>query len=630
MGSRYFSSPRKQLPSAVCGACGEGTPLAMNYCVWCGVHLEEAESYREHREERSIVSLDAPGKLEWRPVLKRRRIRTPAAAAEALLAYEGLLGDDQQDVVLGSLADLPFLPLDYQMRAAQTVLGQMHGRAILADEVGLGKTIEAGLVVKELLLRKLCENVLILVPSSLVEQWKRELQEKFDLDCATHETARFWRRPLLLLSLTRAKQGDIARRLGRRKFGLVLVDEAHSLKNSRTVAHGFVRGLRTERLLLLTATPIENDLRELFSLLSLVDPAVYPSFRKFAGDFLVSRYRVKDVQKLRHFCARYMIRNRRKTAFPEMPPRHPRLVRCEASEAESEFLRRTLALVRSVYSRSLQQSEKGTDRRGATAMLFLTLLLKESCSSPDAVMATVSNVVLPRLHDDEAHRLEEVIALGRSLPPTGKMEAFVREVEQMQPESAVAYVEFFATHERLTALCAKRGIPVIGYTGRMSASEKQEQVERFRQHGGLMLCTEVGGQGLNLQHCRTVINYDVPWNPMRLEQRIGRVHRYGQEQSTNVLHLVTVGTYEEHVLELLTRKLELFTQAIGELEAILSFVEEEESLQQMVAQAICAASNEVDLQSNFQTLNDHVEQAAQRYRKSRDTTSRMLDGEEAN
>lgn len=629
MGSRYFSTKSERLPSAACGACGEGTPVAMRYCVWCGVHLEEAESYREHHEQRSTVDVDSPGKLEWRPVLRRRRIRTTVAAPAALLAYEGLLGDEHREVALRSLADLPFLPLDYQMLAAQTVLGQMHGRAILADEVGLGKTIEAGLVVKELLLRKICADILILVPSSLVEQWKSELHEKFGLDVATHETPRFWRRPLLLLSLTRAKQGDVARRLGRRRFGLVLVDEAHSLKNARTVAHGFVRGLRSERLLLLTATPIENDLRELFSLLSLVDPAVYPTFRKFAGDFLVSRYRVKDVTKLRNFCARYMIRNRRTTAFPQMPPRHLRLVRCEAHENEAEFLRRTLALVRSVYSRTAKEGREGPDRRGATAMLFLTLLLKESCSSPDAVISTVSQVVLPRLQDEDASRLEEVLALGRGMPPTGKMQAFVREVEALQPESAVAYVEFFATHERLSALCAERGLPVVPYTGRMNASEKQEQVERFRQHGGLLLCTEVGGQGLNLQHCRTVINYDVPWNPMRLEQRIGRVHRYGQEQSINVLHLVTLGTYEEHVLELLTRKLELFTQAIGELEAILSFVEEEESLQQMVAQAICNASNEATMTSNFGALNDHVAQAAQRYRRSRDATSRLLDGEES-
>ena len=569
---------------------------------------------------------DGPTESFLRPDLRRRRIRGSTAAAAALLAYEGLLGDIPGEVVLSSLADLPFLPLDYQMLAAQTVLGQMHGRAILADEVGLGKTIEAGLVVKELLVRKLCENVLILVPSSLVEQWKRELEEKFGLIAATHETPRFWTRPLLLLSLSRAKQGEVARRLRRRRFGLVMVDEAHSLKNARTVAHLFVRSLRTERLVLLTATPIENDLRELFSLLSLVDPAVYPSFRKFAADFLVSRYRVKDVARLRAFCGRYMIRNRRKTAFPQMPPRHLRLIRCKAHEGEAEFLGRTLALVRAVYSRATAGGQAGVDRSGSTAMLFLTLLLKESCSSPDAVLATVRNVVLPRLEEDDACLLAEVIALGRELPPTGKMEAFVREVQELQPDAAVAYVEFFATHERLSALCAQRGIPVIAYTGRMSAPEKQEQVERFRRDGGLMLCTEVGGQGLNLQHCRTVINYDVPWNPMRLEQRIGRVHRYGQEQITNVLHFVTLGTYEEHVLDLLTRKLELFTQAIGELEAILSFVEEEESLQQMVAQAICTASDDETLKTNFHALNDHVTRAAERYRKSREATSRLLDG----
>ena len=263
MGPRFFSTRKKNLQAAACGACGESTPVGTQYCVWCGVHLEEAESFREHHEQSSTMVFDGPTESEWRPVLRRRRIRGSTAAAAALLAYEGLLGDIPGEVVLSSLADLPFLPLDYQMLAAQTVLGQMHGRAILADEVGLGKTIEAGLVVKELLVRKLCENVLILVPSSLVEQWKRELEEKFGLIAATHETPRFWTRPLLLLSLSRAKQGEVARRLRRRRFGLVMVDEAHSLKNARTVAHLFVRSLRTERLVLLTATPIENDLRTL-------------------------------------------------------------------------------------------------------------------------------------------------------------------------------------------------------------------------------------------------------------------------------------------------------------------------------------------------------------------------------
>jgi SNF2 family DNA or RNA helicase len=628
VSTAYFSIRANQIAKELCLACGEETPVGMLYCVRCGVDLDEAQHFREAREEQVETFVDTVSPKEWRTVLSNRRMASSVAAARALCVAEGLVGDDERAVHFQSLSELPFSPLDYQVKAAQRVLGDMHGRAILADEVGLGKTIEAGLVLKELVARKLCDNVLLLVPSSLLDQWQTELAEKFGLEVATHDTPRFWRKPLLLLSLTRAKQGTVARRLARRDFGLVIVDEAHALKNSRTVAHRFVRGLKAERLLLLTATPIENDLRELFNLLSLVDPAVYPTYRRFAREFLVSRYRVKDVRKLRQFCATYMIRNRRTTAFPEMPPRLPRLIRCAAHEREMDFLNRTLTFVRRVYGRSAAQAGMRGEQHRSAAMLFLTLLLKESCSSPDAVIATVGQTMLPRLEESDGAILKEILAAGRRMPPTGKMRAFVKEVVKIQPEAAVAYVEFFATHTRLSALLKKKGVPVIPYTGRMTAADKQERILQFRRDGGLLLCTEVGGQGLNLQHCSTVINYDVPWNPMRLEQRIGRVHRYGQDQPINVVHFVTEGTYEEHVLELLTRKLELFTQAIGELEAILSFVEEEESLTQMVARAICTAEDPDALSENFRSISERLSQAATRYQRSRAATSRLLDEEE--
>jgi len=125
----------------------------------------------------------------------------------------------------------------------------MHCRAILADEVGLGKTIEAGLILTELICRKLVSRVLILVPSSLVEQWKEELEAKFKLSCATHEQAGFWRREVVLLSLTRAKGPGMASRLQRGRWDIVVVDEAHALKNARTQAHAFVKTLNPDRLL---------------------------------------------------------------------------------------------------------------------------------------------------------------------------------------------------------------------------------------------------------------------------------------------------------------------------------------------------------------------------------------------
>ncbi len=342
-------------PEAACRACGRPIPEGSGYCIWCGVNLAEADHYRDERETGLRLEWDLPGEEELRPLLRHRRKQASCDGARALLAFEALLGDHDGVLDLQCLEELSLAPLDYQVRTAQRVLGPMHGRAILADEVGLGKTIEAGLVVRELLSRKVIENVLILVPSSLLEQWKGEMAEKFAIEVDTHESERPWRRPRLLLSLTRAKQERVARRLAKRRWDLVIVDEAHSLKNARTVAHNFVKGLRTDRLLLLTATPIENDLRELYNLLTLVDPAVYPTFRKFARDFLVSRYRVRDAARLRRFCEGYMVRNRRTIAFPDLPPRLPTLVRCVPTEREAAVRRRTRTTESSVGLASMRR-----------------------------------------------------------------------------------------------------------------------------------------------------------------------------------------------------------------------------------------------------------------------------------
>ena len=132
---------------------------------------------------------------------------------------------------------------------------------------------------------------------------------------------------------------------------------------------------------------------------------------------------------------------------------------------------------------------------------------------------------------------------------------------------------------------------------------------------------------MNLQHCNVVVHFDIPWNPMRLEQRVGRVHRFGQQKPTRVVHFVSRGTYEERVFELLALKLRLFSQAVGEVESVLSFLEEEESLQHQVARAICEAEDDSALARSFEALGDQVESASDRYRRSRMTTARILDGD---
>ena len=283
-----------------------------------------------------------------------------------------------------------------------------------------------------------------------------------------------------------------------------------------------------------------------------------------------------------------------------------------------------LAFVRGLYARRIANARTADENPSAT-LLFLTLLLKESCSSPQAVVQSLENVVLPRTTQEEARHVRVLLREGRKMKRFGKMERFIHEVKELG-DSAVAYVEFNATHEMLRRRLTEEGVLVHPYTGKMNATQKHESLLRFKREGGVLLSTEVGGQGLNLQHCHIVINYDLPWNPMRLEQRIGRVHRFGQERPIEILNFVGVGTYEVHVFDLLARKLDLFTQVVGEVEAILSFMEDDESIQQMVVRAICEASGDDDLQGRFSHIVGRVDKANTRYSKSTVATRQLLDG----
>lgn len=569
------------------------------------------------------VEFDTFGRGELVPVLSGRRKPGNVEAARLLIGAHILSGQGADARALRCQDEISVTPLDYQSEAAVLALFDLHGRAVLADEVGLGKTIEAGLCIRELMERRQAGAVLILVPSSLREQWKGELAEKFGIEAADHESPGLGKAPLVLLSLTRAKLSPLSSRLKRRRWDLVVVDEAHGLKNSRTVAHRFVRSLKTLRMLLLTATPVENELRELYNLMVLVDPTLYPTYRKFAQEFLKSRYEVRDVAALRQFCGKFMIRRRRAAVVPEMPSREVEVVPYQMQQKESGFYRSVIKYVRSLHKLTGGAKEEQSYRGLA---LFTTLLLKESCSSPEAVISTLNQSEFLQVLGSGGAGLSGLLAEGKRVGRTAKMEAFGRTVAGLD-EAAVAYVEFFATHQRLVQELEGRGVAVIPYTGQMGAAAKVAALDRFRQEGGVLLCTEVGGQGLNLQNCRTVVNYDIPWNPMRLEQRVGRVHRYGQKFTTRIVHFVSPGTFEAHIFDVLTRKLGLFRQVIGEVEAILSFLEEDEGLQQMLTHAVCLSADDADMERRFEELRLRVDLARSRYERSVQTTVALLDGE---
>ena len=279
--------------------------------------------------------------------------------------------------------------LEYQVRTALRVLGPLRGRALLSDEVGLGKTIEAGLVIKELLTRGMVKRFLVLTVPSLVDQWEEELADKFGLATATtnHAGSRgdpqeFWREnPGIVASLHTLKQPaqlEIARQV---QWDILIVDEAHYLRNRESQAWQAVNALPRHFLLLLTATPVQNSLEELYNLVTLLQPGQLPSPKEFRARFLDPKRprQPREPEELRRLLGQVMIRNTRATAGLKLPPRRAETVLFEPEESERVFWEQWDGELRAQLSQ-LNASQSN---------LWGRLLLQTAGSSPAAWRAAL-------------------------------------------------------------------------------------------------------------------------------------------------------------------------------------------------------------------------------------------------
>ncbi len=487
--------------------------------------------------------------------------------------------------------------LAYQLEAAARIIDEMDGQGILADEVGLGKTIEAGLVMSELMRRGRCRSVLILCPAPLCHQWHGELAQKFGLSFAVDPSGLDWsERDLLIASLDAAKRETARTALEGRTWDLVVVDEAHRLKNRQTQNHRLVATLRRRRLLLLSATPLQNDLTELYALVSLVRPGLFGNFHAFWREFLLDRRTPRDPAGLRRVLAKVMVRHRRTDLRSELgsvlPQRQVSLLPLELLAQERQLYEAVTAAVRQEYWRRM---------RAAGAILPLITLQREVCSSAAAVRRTLARMdggawstgALADLRTlaDGVQRQAKAVTLGRLL---GQL-----------AERALVFTEFRATQEDLAAFLQGMGMEVLCFHGEQSAAERDAVLRRFAGAAqAILISTECGGQGLNLQCCRHIVNYDLPWNPMRVEQRIGRVHRLGQQRDVFIYNLYASNTIEEHLLRLLDEKINLFRQVVGELDVILRRLEDggRRSLEGRIAEIIWQSEDERALSFGFDEL----------------------------
>jgi SNF2 family DNA or RNA helicase len=501
---------------------------------------------------------------------------------------------------------------EHQQEAVLRVLRDMRGRAILADEVGLGKTIEAGVILKEYLLRGLARRVLVLAPASLVGQWRQELHDKLALDFNIGRQPAAFTADRVIASLDSAKRAENATAIHAHAWDMVIVDEAHRLKNKSTLNWSFVNAIEHKFLLLLTATPIQNDLRELYNLITLLKPGQLKTYSQFKQDFMLSRHSVKNLHRLRELLADVMVRRSRNETMIRFPKRHVQSLSVDLTTQELEFYQEMVRALRAAY---LNQPINKHN------MLPLIVLLRETCSHPKATQRTLrlmaaapQQTFLPQPVID---RLTDLSEIERPAKLNLAIDILAR-----QKEKVLLFTEFRVTQDALVEACRQIGIDAVAYHGGLSGKQKDAVIEQFRHKTQVMISTEAGGEGRNLQFCRTLINYDLPWNPMRIEQRIGRVHRLGQVNEVHVINIVAAGTIEDYLLYLLDKKIKMFSKVIGELDAILTNLSS--SYERTLAHIALTSQDEQQVRERIEAFGKELEVACATYDQMRSLNSRLF------
>ncbi|MBE0477977.1 DEAD/DEAH box helicase family protein [Candidatus Aerophobetes bacterium] len=497
----------------------------------------------------------------------------------------------------------------YQIEAVRKTLKYFRGRVLLCDEVGLGKTIEAGMILKEYLMRALVRKVLILTPPSLVVQWKDEMQSKFNLNFVTTDDSSyqkegklFWKKnAFIIASLHIAKSEKNFEAVSSIDYDLVILDEAHHLKNRRTLSWKFVNSLKKKFILLLTATPIHNNLMELHNLITLLKPGhlqTASSFRKSfvkRGDPRIPENR----EKLRELLQQVMIRNTRSLANINLPKRYATTFRLHAENWEEEFYSELSSFVKESYL------SYHLDR------FTCTLLQMEAGSSSQAVASTLFNLVQKeRLPPPILNKVNELIQLSKSISTSAKAKKLI-EILNKNEDKVIVFTNYMLTQTFLASTLQKEGIPYTLFNGSLSTRQKEENINLFQKKVKVLISTEIGGEGKNMHFCRTMVNYDLPWNPMRIEQRVGRIHRIGQQRDVFIFNLSARGTVEDYLLEILDKKINMFELVIGEMDAILGNLDDSKDFSDILMDIWLQDNKEEE----FEKLGEKLIEAKKRYQK---------------
>ncbi len=512
--------------------------------------------------------------------------------------------------------------LEHQLRAARTVLRRLRGRALLCDEVGLGKTIEAGIILEELVVRGLARRALILTPPSLVEQWQGEMRRKFGLDFVVHDDPTFreqgaqaWaRHDRIIASYHTAKREPHRDAILKQEWDLIIVDEVHHFRNRNTLLWQMASELRRKYILLLTATPVQNDLEELFNLVTLLQPGLLSTARSFQRQFVDRRDKLmpRNVDELHRLLAEVMVRNRRSTVGLALTRRIAKTHIVTLSEKERALYDDVSRFVR----QSLSVASDTKSKRVLSRMSLITLQ-KELGSASHAAAPTLARLALDeRLPQTERAVLARFADAARELTDNSKANRLLVLLKDF-PDKMVVFTQFRATQQWLQKRLRDAGEKVVVFHGGLLRLEKEEAIRWFQGEARILLSTDAGSEGRNLQFCNAVCNFDLPWNPMKIEQRVGRLSRIGQTRDVFVFNLAAADTLEAAVLHLLEAKIAMFELVIGEIDMILGNLDEEKEFEEVVTDLWAQSRDDSDFRSALDRLGDQLLTAKENYLRQR-------------
>lgn len=583
---------------------------AVSYRVW----LVQSSS----SESGKVIKVDADQISSYGAAI------TVTPESIAYIAAAARVAASQQEEVLLAPMGSNVIPLPHQLKALNKAVSKSQVRYLLADEVGLGKTIEAGLIMRELKLRGLVSRILVVAPKGIATQWVSEMQVHFNepfelvipgdlIGNSQNVTENIWQRydqvicPMDSIKPIEKRRGwslDKINQHNKKRFDdvisagwdLIVVDESHRLQGSTDTVARFKLGQglsdAAPYFLLLSATPHQGKSDGFQRLMSLIDR------ERFPDEASVTQERVMP----------YVIRTEKRQAIdaegkPLFRPRKTQLVSVAwqiAHAAQRNLYDAVTDYVREGYNQALESKQN--------AIGFLMILMQRLVvSSPAAIRATLQRRLevlnQPSLAEqtsllstdewedldgqqqtvalsstkikalkNEKEEVQYLLDLAERCVQQGidaKADALLEWVTRLQREEddpnlkILIFTEFVPTQMMMAKFLKDRGMSVVTLNGSLSMEERQQVQKSFAQESRVLISTDAGGEGLNLQFCHVIINYDIPWNPMRLEQRIGRVDRIGQKKVVRAINLVFEGTVEHRVREVLEEKLNIILEEFG-------------------------------------------------------------------